>query len=74
MTDSVSKKTAVIVGESPGSKVQWDKALQGGVEILDETAFEKVEERAARPARSGSCERRACVQLDWLPFWRIEKT
>jgi DNA ligase (NAD+) len=41
VTDSVSKKTtAVIVGESPGSKV--DKARKAGVEILDETAFEKL--------------------------------
>jgi NAD-dependent DNA ligase len=30
----------VIVGESPGSKV--DKARKAGVEILDETAFEKL--------------------------------
>jgi DNA ligase (NAD+) len=41
VTDSVSKKTtAVIVGEGPGSKV--DKARKAGVEILDETAFEKL--------------------------------
>jgi DNA ligase (NAD+) len=41
VTDSVSKKTtAVIVGESPGSKV--DKARKAGVEILDEAAFEKL--------------------------------
>ena len=41
VTDSVSKKTtAVIVGESPGSKVE--KARKLGVEILDETAFEKL--------------------------------
>jgi DNA ligase (NAD+) len=41
VTDSVSKKTtAVIVGESPGSKV--DKARKAGVEILDETAFEEL--------------------------------
>jgi DNA ligase (NAD+) len=41
VTDSVSKKTtAVIVGESPGSKV--DKARKAGVEILDEGAFEKL--------------------------------
>jgi DNA ligase (NAD+) len=41
VTDSVSKKTtAVIVGESPGSKV--DKARRAGVEILDEAAFEKL--------------------------------
>jgi DNA ligase (NAD+) len=41
VTDSVSKKTtAVIVGESPGSKV--DKARKAGVEILDESAFEKL--------------------------------
>ncbi len=30
----------MIVGESPGSKV--DKARKVGVEILDETAFEKL--------------------------------
>jgi DNA ligase (NAD+) len=41
VTDSVSKKTsAVIVGESPGSKV--DKARRAGVEILDEAGFEKL--------------------------------
>ena len=41
VTDSVSKKTtAVIVGESPGSKVE--KARKAGVEILDEAAFEKL--------------------------------
>jgi DNA ligase (NAD+) len=41
VTDSVSKKTtAVIVGESPGSKV--DKARKAGVEILDEAAFEQL--------------------------------
>jgi DNA ligase (NAD+) len=41
VTDSVSKKTtAVIVGESPGSKV--DKARKAGIEILDEAAFEKL--------------------------------
>ena len=41
VTDSVSKKTtAVIVGESPGSKVE--KARRAGVEILDEAAFEKL--------------------------------
>jgi DNA ligase (NAD+) len=41
VTDSVSKKTtAVIVGENPGSKA--DKARKAGVEILDETAFEKL--------------------------------
>jgi DNA ligase (NAD+) len=41
VTDSVSKKTtAVIAGESPGSKL--DKARKAGVEILDEPAFEKL--------------------------------
>jgi DNA ligase (NAD+) len=41
VTDSVSKKTtAVVVGESPGSKA--DKARKAGVEILDEAAFEKL--------------------------------
>jgi DNA ligase (NAD+) len=41
VTDSVSKKTtAVIVGESPGSKV--DTARKAGVEILDEAAFEQL--------------------------------
>ncbi|MGH3010569.1 MAG: NAD-dependent DNA ligase LigA [Gaiellaceae bacterium] len=41
VTDSVSKKTtAVIVGESPGSKV--DKARKAGVEILDEATLEQL--------------------------------
>ncbi len=41
VTDSVSKKTtAVIVGESPGSKVE--KARRAGVEILDEAAYESL--------------------------------
>jgi len=41
VTDSVSKKTtAVLAGESPGSKL--DKARKAGVEILDEAAFEKL--------------------------------
>jgi DNA ligase (NAD+) len=41
VTDSVSKKTtAVVVGESPGSKV--DKARRAGVEILDEAALEEL--------------------------------
>jgi DNA ligase (NAD+) len=41
VTDSVSKKTtAVIVGESPGSKA--DKARKAGVEILDEAALERL--------------------------------
>jgi DNA ligase (NAD+) len=41
VTDSVSKKTtAVVVGESPGSKV--DKARKAGVEIIDEAAFESL--------------------------------
>jgi DNA ligase (NAD+) len=41
VTDSVSKKTtAVVVGESPGSKV--DKARKAGVEIIDEGAFESL--------------------------------
>jgi DNA ligase (NAD+) len=41
VTDSVSKKvTAVVVGESPGSKV--DKARKAGVEIIDEAAFEQL--------------------------------
>jgi DNA ligase (NAD+) len=41
VTDSVSKKTTgVIVGESPGSKL--DKARKLGVEILDEDALEKL--------------------------------
>jgi len=39
--DSVSKKTTgVVVGESPGSKLA--KAQKAGVEILDESAFEKL--------------------------------
>jgi DNA ligase (NAD+) len=41
VTDSVSKKTTgLIVGESPGSKLE--KARRAGVEILDEPAFEKL--------------------------------
>ena len=41
VTDSVSKKTTgVVVGESPGSKV--DKARKAGVELLDEAAFERL--------------------------------
>jgi DNA ligase (NAD+) len=41
VTDSVSKKTTgVIVGESPGSKL--DKARKLGVEILDEDALDKL--------------------------------
>jgi DNA ligase (NAD+) len=41
VTDSVSKKTTgVIVGESPGSKL--DKARKLGVEVLDEDALEKL--------------------------------
>jgi DNA ligase (NAD+) len=41
VTDSVSKKTTgLIVGESPGSKLE--KARRAGVEILDEAAFERL--------------------------------
>ena len=41
VTDSVSKKTSgLVVGESPGSKLE--KARRAGVEILDESAFEKL--------------------------------
>jgi DNA ligase (NAD+) len=41
VVDSVSKKTTgLIVGESPGSKLE--KARRAGVEILDEAAFEKL--------------------------------
>jgi DNA ligase (NAD+) len=41
VTDSVSKKTTgLVVGESPGSKLE--KARRAGVEILDEDAFEKL--------------------------------
>jgi DNA ligase (NAD+) len=41
VVDSVSKKTTgLIVGESPGSKLE--KARHVGVEILDEAAFEKL--------------------------------
>jgi DNA ligase (NAD+) len=41
VTDAVSKKTAgLVVGEGPGSKLE--KARRAGVEILDETAFEKL--------------------------------
>ena len=41
ITSSVSKKTDyVIVGDNPGSK--YDKAVQLGIEILDEAAFKKL--------------------------------
>jgi DNA ligase (NAD+) len=41
VTDSVSKKTSgVVVGESPGSKLE--KAQRLGVELLDEAAFEAL--------------------------------
>ena len=41
VSDNVSKKTAgVVVGESPGSKVQ--KAEKAGVPVLDEKAFEAL--------------------------------
>jgi DNA ligase (NAD+) len=41
VTSSVSKKTDyVVVGDNPGSK--YDKAVQLGVEILDEKAFGKL--------------------------------
>jgi DNA ligase (NAD+) len=41
VSDSVSRKTAgVIVGESPGSKVQ--KAERAGVPVLDEAALEAL--------------------------------
>jgi len=41
VTGSVSKKTDyVVVGEDPGSKA--DKAEQLGIEMLDETAFQKL--------------------------------
>ncbi len=41
VTDSVSKKTTgVVVGESPGSKLE--KAQRLGVELLDEAAFERL--------------------------------
>jgi DNA ligase (NAD+) len=44
VTSSVSKKTDyVVVGTSPGSK--YDKAVQLGVEILDETGFKKLLKR-----------------------------
>jgi DNA ligase (NAD+) len=47
VTDSVSKKTAgVIVGESPGSKVQ--KAEKAGVPILDEESLAALLSSAAR--------------------------
>jgi DNA ligase (NAD+) len=40
VTSSVSKKTDfVVVGENPGSK--YDKAVQLGVETIDEAAFLK---------------------------------
>ena len=40
VTSSVSKKTDfVVAGENPGSK--YDKAVQLGVEIIDEAAFLK---------------------------------
>ncbi|MGH2808811.1 MAG: helix-hairpin-helix domain-containing protein, partial [Actinomycetota bacterium] len=42
VASSVSKKTdGVVVGESPGS-TKFDKAVQLGVEILDEKAFKKL--------------------------------
>ncbi|MEZ5098497.1 MAG: NAD-dependent DNA ligase LigA [Thermoleophilia bacterium] len=41
VTDSVSKRTsAVVVGESPGSK--FEKAAKLGVEVLDEAAFGRL--------------------------------
>jgi DNA ligase (NAD+) len=41
VTDSVSKKTSgIVMGESPGSKLE--KAQRLGVELLDEAAFEAV--------------------------------
>jgi DNA ligase (NAD+) len=41
VTSSVSKKTDyVVVGDSPGSK--YDKAVQLGVEVLDEKRFKKL--------------------------------
>jgi DNA ligase (NAD+) len=41
VTDSVSKKTAgLVVGESPGSKLE--KAQRLGVELIDEDAFERL--------------------------------
>ena len=41
VTSSVSKKTDyVVVGDNPGSK--YDKALQLGIETLDEKAFKKL--------------------------------
>jgi DNA ligase (NAD+) len=41
VTSSVSKKTDyVVVGENPGSK--YDKAVQLGIETLDEKAFKKL--------------------------------
>jgi DNA ligase (NAD+) len=47
VTESVSKKTSgVIVGESPGSKLE--KAQRLGVELLDESAFEAVLARNSR--------------------------
>jgi DNA ligase (NAD+) len=41
VTDSVSKKTTgLVVGESPGSKLE--KAQRLGVEVLDEPALERL--------------------------------
>jgi len=46
---SVSKKTSfVVVGEDPGSK--YDKALELGVAVLDEAAFETMIATGAPPA------------------------
>ncbi len=52
MTNSLSQKTSyLVVGESPGSKL--DKATKLGVATLDEAAFLKVARRVSRRFSDG---------------------